>query len=171
MSIVKLVGNAAKVIALVSGILIVCAGLLHVAVKLAVPYCDDGNKEVVCVTPALAWSKESFFNFQDNNSGFRSVFTFVPKRLIDMWTPLLVGLLTVNFQLSDRVGLSFSRTWFHMAAWFIVAALHGSIGYAGNMGIIAGFASMVTAVLCLITYFTDMDAEPSLKLKLGFLSD
>eukprot|EP01083_Nonionella_stella_P026076 71796_1 len=164
----KLVITLARITSLLAGVMMVCVGLLHVGVRLSKPYCSGGDEET-CIGPALIWSDTQWIS--DSNGEFRSIFMFVPKRLIDLWTPLVVGLLTVNFQLSRRVAKPISRTWIRMAMWFIIAALNGCLGYAGNIGLVTGFFSVFTSLVCLVAFFIDRESSTSLELKLPFMDD
>merc|ERR1712048_1032044 len=83
---------------------------------------------------------------------WRDVFTFRIDKFIDLWTPLLFGLISLMLHMGHTRWDAVADNWITFSFWFLLMALWGSFGYAGNLGILTGFLnSSVTffGLLCL----------------------
>lgn len=136
-----------------SGCLLVLQGIIHLTNSNASLHFDDW------------WG-------DPNASSWRySLFTFVPDTFADKWTPFVFGVVGVFAHLKQvPVAESYVR---RIAAnsvnylfFNVLAALFGSIGFDGGLGIIIGSTILLTALLCLINVFMERDANLSLDLDL-----
>lgn len=100
-----------------------------------------------------------------NKASWRmQLFSFVPSVFIDVWTPFVMGAMTLmahfsSFQL-DFLTVNFA----HYFLWSMLMALFGNIGYAGVVGIVVASVTLLASLLsliCAILY------EGTASLKLG----
>ncbi|OEH77970.1 uncharacterized protein LOC34620838 [Cyclospora cayetanensis] len=78
------------------------------------------------------------------------LFSFVPSVFIDVWTPFVMGAMTLmshfaSFHL-DYLTVNFA----HYFIWSMLMALFGNIGYAGVVGIVVASVTLLAALLSLI---------------------
>lgn len=81
---------------------------------------------------------------------WRAVFSFQLETFVDLWTPLIFGLLSLSLHMTHTRMDMVSDNWIRFSIWFLVTALWAAFGYAGNLGIITGFLHSVTAILALV---------------------
>ncbi|CBZ51595.1 conserved hypothetical protein [Neospora caninum Liverpool] len=98
-----------------------------------------------------------------NKDGWRfALFSFVPEVFIDVWTPFVMGLISVlchfNFYSIDFNSKNFAVFF----VWNCVLALFGNLGYCGGIGIISGSVSLITSFLSLICFILDRNADARL---------
>lgn len=91
------------------------------------------------------------------------LFSFVPSVFIDVWTPFVMGAMTImshvaSFHL-DFLNVNFA----HYFIWSMLMALFGNIGYAGVVGIVVATVTLLAALLSLICAIL-YDGTASLKL-------
>lgn len=94
-----------------------------------------------------------------------TMFTFAPTVFFDIWTPLVMGLISI---LCHTRTFSFSwmcRTYVHYFIWNFALALFGNLGYAGGVGVICSAFSLLTALLSLICIFLIPERCPKLNLR------
>ncbi|KAH0471534.1 MAG: uncharacterized protein KVP18_003489 [Porospora cf. gigantea A] len=107
-----------------------------------------------------------------NASSWRyALFTFMPDVFFDKWTPFFMGFagLTMHLKQIPLLKTQLQRCTQNSIcffAWNLVAALFGSLGFDGGLGIVVGTSILLTCLLCLITVFLERDADMSLKLDL-----
>lgn len=99
-----------------------------------------------------------------NKSSWRmQLFSFVPSVFIDVWTPCVMGVMTIMSHVSsfrlDFLNVNFA----HYFIWCLIMALFGNIGYAGVVGIIVASITLITSFLSLICAIV-YDGSASLKL-------
>ncbi|KAL8447462.1 hypothetical protein Emed_004416 [Eimeria media] len=91
------------------------------------------------------------------------LFSFVPSVFIDVWTPFVMGAMTIMSHMSsfhlDFLNVNFA----HYFLWSFVMALFGNIGYAGVAGIVVASITLLAALLSLICAVL-YDGTASLKL-------
>eukprot|EP01083_Nonionella_stella_P298174 1012339_1 len=98
--------------------------------------------------------------FLDNNQLWRSVFTFEPDVLFELWTPFLMGAISMFIQFDNESFERISGSWSSMFWWYLSMAVFGSFGFANNFGVITGFFLSLVTLMCLVTYFiAPLDAE------------
>eukprot|EP00922_Rhytidocystis_sp_ex-Travisia-forbesii_P027971 GHVS01041049.1.p1 GENE.GHVS01041049.1~~GHVS01041049.1.p1 ORF type:complete len:354 (-),score=79.43 GHVS01041049.1:600-1661(-) len=94
------------------------------------------------------------------------LFSFTPSVLIDKFTPLLMGILSLlihthpfTYQPVRTLTLSFARLF----GWTLCVALWGNLGYAGGLGIVVGTVTLLASLLCFISMWA-CDGPASLNL-------
>eukprot|EP00920_Eleutheroschizon_duboscqi_P034104 GHVT01081785.1.p1 GENE.GHVT01081785.1~~GHVT01081785.1.p1 ORF type:complete len:264 (-),score=28.82 GHVT01081785.1:217-1008(-) len=75
------------------------------------------------------------------------VFSFTPDTFIDVWTPFVMGVISVLSHFSSFRFSFMSLSFLRFGLWHLLVALFGNLGYCGGMGIIVGAASLVSSVL------------------------
>mmetsp|Transcript_90907 Transcript_90907/g.190081 ORF Transcript_90907/g.190081 Transcript_90907/m.190081 type:complete len:160 (-) Transcript_90907:267-746(-) len=86
---------------------------------------------------------------------WRMIFTIRPTMLLDLWTPVIMGLLGTAVHVH---ALRFSNIvlWFlphgyvGYGVFMIIMALVANFGYCGQLGLILAFCSLAGALLCFI---------------------
>eukprot|EP00755_Sulcionema_specki_P038311 Sspe_Gene.23579::Locus_9168_Transcript_1_1_Confidence_1.000_Length_619::g.23579::m.23579 len=128
-------------------------GGIHLHDNLKDPWCDSKTQK--CVGRGLVWG-EGDNEIRDNNgrNKWRSVFTFVPDAFFDLWTPFIMGFITLCafFFASTRIH-TITDTWVRALVWHALVMLCGAFGYAGNYGIVLGFYLAFVGLLCLFNVF------------------
>ena len=108
-----------------------------------------------CFGPWLTWQK-SGSQVSDVNSHWRTVFSFNTSVFFDLWTPLFLGVGGLNVAVPSLMsggGPWQQEQWRFCAVFYTLAAILGSFGYAGNLGILVGFANVVAAFGSLVSSF------------------
>jgi len=135
------------------------------AIKNSAPLTDIAQNS--CITPLLMWNTETKFtqdvngppsqNYNQNSEPalWRDFFTFEPDRLADIWTPMIFGVLSVSLHFGHTRWDAISGNWIVFMIYLVVQSLWGSIGYAGNIGVITGFLGFFCAFLCVICAWFD----------------
>mmetsp|Transcript_108143 Transcript_108143/g.305762 ORF Transcript_108143/g.305762 Transcript_108143/m.305762 type:complete len:159 (-) Transcript_108143:50-526(-) len=100
---------------------------------------------------------------EDCNGVWRSVFTFRPSILLDIWTPLLVGLVGMALHLKS-LKTKYMTNYLQYALFMLVTALFANFGYVGGLGIILGTLSLLACVLCIVTRLTGEKTMKTLEL-------
>jgi len=128
-----------------------------------------------CVGPLLVWNEGKMGFTADNNGppGFsllgdpvnwRGFFTFEPDSFLEVWTPVVFGILSVSLHFGHTRWDAISGNWLIFMAYQLVQALFGSIGYSGNLGVITGFMGFLACLLCVIAAWVDPMADRCLDL-------
>ncbi|OEH74308.1 hypothetical protein cyc_03609 [Cyclospora cayetanensis] len=94
-----------------------------------------------------------------------TMFTFAPSVFFDIWTPFVMGLISILCHFSNFDLSWMCKTYAHYFIWNFVLALFGNLGYAGGLGIIASAFSLLTALLSLICAFVVRNESPQLNLQ------
>ncbi|KAL8443300.1 hypothetical protein Emag_005947 [Eimeria magna] len=104
----------------------------------------------------------------DINKGFwrSAMFTFAPSVFFDIWTPFVMGCISVFCHFRQYSLGWMCRTYLHFFVWNFALALFGNIGYAGGVGIICSAFSFLCALMSLICIFIARDQSPSLELQM-----
>lgn len=93
-----------------------------------------------------------------------AMFTFAPSVFFDIWTPFVMGVISIlcHFQ---NFGLTWMcKTFIHFFLWNFAMALFGNIGYAGGIGVICSAFTLFCALLSLICIFIVPNQSPKLNL-------
>lgn len=86
---------------------------------------------------------------EDCNQPWRTVFTLRPEILLDLWTPVIVGVLGAGIHVrSMKVG--FVKTYVQYAIFMLITALFANFGYLGQCGVFLGAFNVLAAVLCIL---------------------
>uniref|UniRef100_A0A7S4Q1V2 Transmembrane protein n=1 Tax=Alexandrium monilatum TaxID=311494 RepID=A0A7S4Q1V2_9DINO len=98
----------------------------------------------------LHWEHCDFFK-TDCNRGWRTVFTFNPLVLLDLWTPIILG--CIGMAIHMKPSLKFTRVTNYMvyAAFMLVTTLFGNFGYVGKFGILVGIVPLIGCLMCIVT--------------------
>ncbi|CDJ63033.1 hypothetical protein, conserved [Eimeria necatrix] len=93
-----------------------------------------------------------------------ALFTFTPSVFFDIWTPFVMGFVSIlcHFQKFDLTWMC--KTYIHYFIWNFALGLFGNIGYAGGVGIICSAFAFLTALLSLICIFILPGESPKLGL-------
>jgi len=127
-------------------------GIIHVVLK----FPDPCNPEVnSCVGEGLFWPGDNQDFVQDINgppSGnlWRSMFTLAPTVLLDIWTPFVFGVIATMTQLTSNRWEKTCSSWTRVLLFHLVMALFANFGYAGCLGVLIGFISIVVASIAFI---------------------
>lgn len=102
----------------------------------------------------------------DINKAFwrQAMFTFAPTVFFDIWTPFVMGFISILCHFRCESLRWMCRTYFHYFIWNFALALFGNIGYAGGIGIICSALTFLVTLLCLICIFVIRDQNPTLEL-------
>jgi len=166
-------GRLVRTMAVIAGAMQMAVGVFHLKESLEKPFCEDniqpyyeakyGNSTIACHSPWVAWiiaSNDELSWTDDVNGGksdyegdkphvWREVFSFQPDLFIDRWTPVFFGLLSLTVHFGQTRWEKITDNWIRFGFWFLLQALWGSFGYAGNLGIFSGFISAQTALLAI----------------------
>eukprot|EP00928_Gymnodinium_smaydae_P013325 TRINITY_DN14870_c0_g3_i1.p1 TRINITY_DN14870_c0_g3~~TRINITY_DN14870_c0_g3_i1.p1 ORF type:complete len:179 (+),score=23.85 TRINITY_DN14870_c0_g3_i1:71-538(+) len=100
------------------------------------------------------FQKCGFFE-EDCNDHWRGIFTLRPNVLLDVWTPVLIGILGLSVHVT-RLRFCQCFAWVlpadyvQYAVFMFVTALFANVGYCGQCGIIVGAVSAFACTLCII---------------------
>jgi hypothetical protein len=106
-------------------------------------FCESSETRS-CVGPWLIWQGDGD-GLSDVNLDFREVFSFNTSVFFELWTPIFLGLFSLHMYVPSLLE---AAAWEH-AQWrfnsgvFLFTALFGSMGYAGNLGILVGFGNVL----------------------------
>lgn len=83
------------------------------------------------------------------------LFSFVPDVFVDVWTPMVMGIMGVcfHFKSSPFKLTMFSSNWLRFFAYHLAMCLFGSLGYSNGVGIIIGSIVALAALLSFIAIF------------------
>ena len=137
-----------KILILISGILTIITGLIHISTTAVKPWCTnppsavtEGGDTVVdssgdqsCVGPALIWNKGGASFLADSNKfGWRTFMTTDINVLLDTFTPVILGsVIIASGSTSCRQSIwpvkAIAYSWGKMAGFLVVTALFGNFG-------------------------------------------
>lgn len=95
-----------------------------------------------------------------------AMFSFRPTVFFDIWTPFVMGFISILCHFNSFELQWMSRTFVHYFLWNFVLALFGNIGYAGGIGIICSSFTFLCTLLSLICIIVVSDQSPKLGLSL-----
>ena len=145
-----LVINLARVLSLGVGLLTFVIGLIHVFNR-SFQWCP-ANPWTECLGPSIRWNTVNSQNFVQSSNGptaWRSIFTLDIEILGPLWGPTVLGYFTAIQHVQDH-NHALLMSWPRVCLWFLFIALFANFGYAGNLGIICGFVSVVVALLAVL---------------------
>mmetsp|Transcript_98894 Transcript_98894/g.262646 ORF Transcript_98894/g.262646 Transcript_98894/m.262646 type:complete len:153 (-) Transcript_98894:177-635(-) len=96
----------------------------------------------------------------DCNRGWRSVFTFNPCVMLDIWTPVILGAIGTCIHLKPSLQFTRITSYAGYAIFMLVTALFGNFGYVSQVGIIIGAFSLLGCLMCIIA---SLSGQKSLK--------
>merc|ERR1711916_10654 len=143
-------------------LLTILLGVGHVANSFE-EWCDSDNRD--CVGPWLIWNSGDNDNedfIDDNNEfGWRTIFTLRPDFFFDIWTPLFGGLILLSIHFTNIKSQALAATWPRVILLHLVITFFAVFGYEGNMGVLLGFLMSLAMLLQAVAMFSD-DKEPTL---------
>lgn len=146
-----------RILSLVGGLAVMIVGFIHVFVQ-DFRWCPAGPAGTFdCVGPSLRW------NPTNSNRGFlfpangpltgpgwgATIFTFAIETFCPLWGPVVLGYVTILQHVNGHNWQSISASWPRVFFWFMFIGLFGSLGYAGNLGILVGFYCITVAMFAL----------------------
>jgi len=146
----NLVVFVAQCLSLGLGMATVVIGFIHVF-SLNFQWCTASNTQE-CFGPSLRWNSGNVAFTADSNdeTGWRSVFTFAPEIFFPLWGPVFLGWITVFQHLENRTWVTIFGSWPRVFLWFMFIALFANFGYSGSLGILVGFGSIFECFLALM---------------------
>lgn len=93
-----------------------------------------------------------------------AMFSFVPDVFVDIWTPFVMGLISIMCHFKEFEVDWMCKSYGHYFIWNFIMALFGQIGYAGVVGIIASSFTLLCSFLCLICCLVCKEDSPKLEL-------
>jgi hypothetical protein len=108
-----------------SGALTIVVGLVFIGNEFSTqaPCVNNG-----CIGPSLAWGAAPFTIDSNLNAKWRSIFSLRPSVLVENWTPVFFGIISVTSHFPGFKYNFVTRTWFHCACWNVFLALFGHLG-------------------------------------------
>eukprot|EP00922_Rhytidocystis_sp_ex-Travisia-forbesii_P006919 GHVS01010117.1.p1 GENE.GHVS01010117.1~~GHVS01010117.1.p1 ORF type:complete len:180 (-),score=30.30 GHVS01010117.1:242-781(-) len=118
----------------------------------------------VCTMVLGFWSVcEKHVSLEVDDTGFTNdvnkytwriaLFSFTPHVFVDVWTPMVMGLLTTIIHFPSFHIDILSQNFWRMFLWLFITAMFGNLGYVGGIGIIVGSITLLADLFCLITAF------------------
>ena len=121
-----------KGMVIVCGCLSILTGLIHVLHNVLQPWCTSSST-TSCFGPALVWNKsgETAFLKDSNHAGWRSVLTTDINVVIDIWQPLVFGVIilsssSIHLRANYYVVRNIAYSWSKMATFLVLSAFFGS---------------------------------------------
>jgi len=166
---------------LIAGLGQLAVGWTHIAERFVdQDWCEavnDNYVENTCLGGLLSWNAgKNYFTKDVNGPPFqtgseykwRDVFTFLPDLMVDFWTPMIFGIVSFGAHIGHTRWNLITDNWMRYAIWSILQACWGSIGYAGNLGVIVGLANLGVAFFCILGLYIAPDEAPVLNLSVLF---
>lgn len=102
-----------------------------------------------------------------NKGSFRfAMFSFVPAVFIDIWTPFIMGFISILTQFKNFRVDWLNKSYARLFLWNFTVALFANLGYSGGIGIIVGSVTLCVTLLCLVMAILQ-DGECCLGLELN----
>lgn len=114
--------------------------------------------------PKIMVDKEDAINDVNKHYWRYTMFSFAPTVFFDIWTPFVMGFISIlcHFQNFDLTWMS--KTYVHYFLWNFTLALFANIGYSGGIGIICSSFTFLCTLLSLICAFVLPGQSPKLQL-------
>jgi len=173
-------GRLFALLGLLAGLGQLAVGWSHIGERFEKNWCSAVNENYVdnsCIGGLLSWNAgDSSFTHDVNGPPsqtgdeykWRDVFTFLPDLFIDFWTPVVFGIISVAAHIGHTRWNLISDNWMRYALWSIIQACWGSIGYAGNLGVMVGILNLGVALFCLMGLCIAPQMDPVLDLSIVF---
>jgi hypothetical protein len=124
-------------------LLTIAVGVVHVSNELN-DFCGEPSETRSCFGPWLIWQSGGD-GLSDVNLYWRSVFSFNTSVFFELWTPIFLGLFSLHMYVPSLLEATAweHEQWRFNSGVYLFTALFGSLGYAGNLGILVGFGNVV----------------------------
>ncbi|CDJ34108.1 uncharacterized protein EMH_0018760 [Eimeria mitis] len=116
------------------------------------------------VSPRVVVYDESFTKDYNRYTWRFAMFSFVPDVFVDIWTPFVMGMISIFCHFGEFNFDWMCKTYAHFFVWNFVMALFGQIGYSGIIGIIASSFTFLCTLLSLICAFLVKDQSAKLQI-------
>mmetsp|Transcript_90711 Transcript_90711/g.234225 ORF Transcript_90711/g.234225 Transcript_90711/m.234225 type:complete len:156 (-) Transcript_90711:323-790(-) len=134
------VGVIVSAVSFVASMLTLAVGVIYLILKLenaSVHFYDCG------------------FVTADCNDPWRRVFTLSPIVLLDLWTPVIMGLLGITIHIRSLLICNIEESllphnYVQYGFFMLVTALCGNFGYCGKFGVLVGILSSISVFLCIM---------------------
>merc|ERR1711920_675906 len=104
---------------------------------------------------------------EDCNIAWRQFFTLRPDIFLDLWAPVLFGILGLSIHLASTDSRRFVKNYVYYAVFMLTTALFANIGYNGQLGVFLAGYSAVCAAACAVARLTGEKDIYLLDLKKG----
>lgn len=145
-------GGIGQIFTCISAICVLIVGFMHLFWRIdSLDVCNDDNDNVECyMSSLLFWENGNIDEISPSlNQHWRySGFTFIPSIFVDLWTPMIFGVISCLQMISGTEWYLISGNWVKAMLWHTVMALFACFGYAGQAGLIIGTIVSFTAILC-----------------------
>lgn len=119
------------------------------------------------LSPSIGVSGKQFIQDSNRSSWRMTMFTFVPDVFVDIWTPFVMGMISILCHVDQFDFNWMCKSYGHFFVWNLVLGLFGNIGYSGIIGIIASAFTFLCCLLSLVCAFV----VPDNSAKLGVAKD
>jgi hypothetical protein len=148
----ELVIRIARVVSFIAAICVLGIGIIHVVMQ-RFNWCAPGGP-YDCIGPSLRWNPTGRdFLFAGNGpyaGGWASsFFTLAIDPFMDMWGPIIMGLISIGQHLNGHQIEAISISWPRVFLWYMFVGLFAAFGYAGNLGVLTGFLCVFVSFLAL----------------------
>lgn len=116
------------------------------------------------VSPRVVVYSDGFTEDYNRHTWRFAMFSFVPDVFIDIWTPFVMGMISICCHFGEFNFDWMCKTYGHFFIWNFVMALFGQIGYSGVIGIIASSFTLLCTLFSLICFFMVRDQSAKLGL-------
>lgn len=116
------------------------------------------------VSPRIVVFSGNFAKDYNRHTWRFAMFSFVPDVFVDIWTPFVMGMISILCHFGEFNFDWMCKTYGHFFVWNFVMALFGQIGYSGIVGIIASSFTFLCTLFCLICAFLVKDRSAKLNL-------
>ncbi|CDJ39229.1 hypothetical protein, conserved [Eimeria tenella] len=116
------------------------------------------------VSPRVVVYEDSFTKDYNRDSWRIAMFSFIPDVFVDIWTPFVMGMISIFCHFGEFNLGWMCKTYAHFFVWNFMLALFGQIGYSGVVGIIASAFTFLCTLLSLICAFLVPDQSAKLQL-------
>lgn len=106
----------------------------------------------------LHWQKGNFI--EETNQGWQTSFALTPQAIVHHFQPALIGWFALSHHIGYVKAWSVYGSWIQMCFWYVFVAVFGCFGYAGNLGILAGAFSLLTAAIAAALAVVDNTGAP-----------
>lgn len=142
--------NISKGLSLGVAFFVIAVGLVHVFTH-NFDWCPTMQWSE-CAGPSLRWNSANMDFLREGNdgTGWRQIFTFKIDTFCALWGPIILGYITALQHVRGHLWTSIYQSWPRVFMWFMFLGLFAAFGYAGNLGVLCGFACMVVALFALL---------------------
>lgn len=102
------------------------------------------------VSPRIHVYNDHFTKDYNRGSWRLAMFSFIPDVFVDIWTPFVMGMISILCHFGEFQLDWMCRSYGHFFVWNFVMALFGQIGYSGIIGIICSSFTFLCTLLSLV---------------------